>query len=413
MVLVPMDVAVVGPSIAFLPFMPSYTAINIALLMNTVAYWSFCGAVQIYHKRQSTIVINSYGISARSWFPPAWMIVTFAILGITGIALRFGTPKNLIDYFTDPQSYLLGRLTEMEGPTTPAEAASTFLMYFFPFSLILLWCRGAYQDRRKKGILSYAIPPILIMAVALSASLNNYNKAGFVIPIVAVAAVIAKRGVSGNILKFAGLGTFVAVLLLIIFSYRLLFTTYGDVNTNNYDLTAMNDLFQDYGTAPQYLGFLLQSTDYAENPSLGRVFIRSSLSPVPIVGKSFREQSGTFIYNRLLSRSDQPPTTVGELFLDFSVFGVIAGFLAVGFFTAILQNSFEVSNEPFEVYILQLVSICLSYFVVCGIEEVSQLAIYSLWPVYCFMLYRSVTKSRRSHCEDTAKIGISKLLMTE
>jgi hypothetical protein len=402
MVLVPLVVALVGPSSKFLPFMPSCAAINLALLMNTLAFGSFSVAVEMFHKKQSLVLMERFGVTAHSWFPPVWIIVVYAILGISGVILRFGNVNNLIAYFIDPQSYLLGVQDNSGGSKTLAEAAPTFLLSFVPFTMILLWCRDSYTKRQRKGLIQHVLPPGLIAIAALSASLGGYSRAGFVIPMIAVAAVMAKRSMSGNWVRFVGLGVLVLVLVLIVSSYRLFVSAEG-VKTAGLDLTDVSDLFQDYGTAPQYLGFLLQSTGYSENPELGRVVISSALSPVPILGKTFREHTGNSIYQKLLGREDQPDTFVGELFLDFSGFGVIVGFLGVGAIVAALQNRFEKCSEPFEVYILQLVSVCISYFVVCGIEEVSQHFIL-LFPVYFFLLYRFIKKKVSSRSDDKMKI---------
>jgi hypothetical protein len=267
-------------------------------------------------------------------------------------------------------------------------------MSFSTFGFILLWCRQAYQQRRQDRILSRVIAPISLICVTLTASLYNYNKAAIVSPFICVAAVMLKRGLSGKLLQVVGLATFAAALLIMIASYRLLVTPNGGIIAHEYDLTDMMDYLQDYGTAPQYLGFLIQSTDYMVNPSLGKVCLSSALSPVPIIGKAFREQSGNVIYANYLGRTDQPLTSVGELLLDFSVLGVILGFLALGTCASKLQNRFEESREPFEIYVLQFTSICLSYFIVCGIEEVAQLVLVFLWPVYCFIAFRLIEKKR-------------------
>jgi len=172
----------------------------------------------------------------------------------------------------------------------------------------------------------------------------------------------------------------------------LLITPQGEAVARQFTTTDISDYFQDYGAAPQYLGFLLQSTNYMENPRLGQVLLSSALSPVPIIGKPFRQHSGNIIYGSLLGRGDQPVIFVGELLLDFSIFGVIGGFLTLGVCTSSMQNKYEISNEPFQTYAIQFASICFSYFIVCGIEEVSQLLLVFLWPVYFFLLYRIIKK---------------------
>jgi len=412
MVLVPLAVALVGPSIVILPFKPSNTAINFAVLLNIVAYASFCCGVQVFHKDNPIALIDSSEMSALTWFPPAWLIVLYFILGVTGIALRFGSPGNLIDYFGNPQSYLLLLYTESGSPTTLASAAASFLMVFCPVSMILLWCRWTYRQHRKKSFLSKAFPPLLIVVAALSSALYSYSRAAFVIPMIAVAAVIAKRRTSLKSANLLGLGVLVACLVLLVSLYRSLYSMEGAVIEHSTNSSDISDMIQDYGTAPQFLGFFLQGTHYAEDPKLGRVLLASVLSPVPILGKSFREESGGTIYGNLLGRDDQPALGVAEFFLDFSVFGVIAGFLTVGALVATLQNCFDRANEPFEVYVLQFASVCFSYIVVSGIEEVSQHAIYLSWPIYCFLLYRWGTKKLAARRGNSENLGSLRPLKT-
>lgn len=394
MVLVPVVVAIVGPSCAYLPFKPSNTAIDIALLLNTAGYLSFCGAFHVFHKKEFARVMK--GSVRGSWFPPVWMILLYAALGIAGVVLRFGNLGNLIDYFTNPQAYLLGAQADGGGSKSLSEAAPTFLLMFLPFSMVLLWCRGEAREPGRKKLLPLVLQPILIALLALSSTLYGYSRAGFVIPMVAVAAVVTKRGVLSDLLRLSALGILGALLLFVASSYRMLLTPQGQAVATDFTLNYASDMIQDYGSAPQYLGFLLERTGYAESPRLGRVLLGSALSPLPIVGKAFREQSGNAVYQNLLGRSDQPITFVGELFLDFSIFGVIAGFVAVGACAGVLQNRFESSPEPFEVYVLQFASIFLSYLVIWGLGEVSLQVIDLSWPVYFFLLYRAIERGRRA-----------------
>ena len=385
LVLVPMVVSLAGPSAKFLPFMPSDSAINIALLLVTLAFWSFCGAIQIFHKKHPAGVMEKSRPSARSWFPPRWLILVYAILGMAGIVLRFGSFGHLVDYFMNPQSYLISSQEEGGNTASLAGAASTFLLSFSSFSVILLWCRGVSQERQRKGSFSQVREYLLVVLIAVLTPLYGYNRATFVIPMIGLAAVMTKRRLSSNFFKVLAVGALVTFVVFTISSYRMQGTNEGSAATNNINL---DDMFQDYGAAPQYLGFLLQGTDYAKDLGMGRILLSSALSPLPILGKPFRDDSGRSIYDELIGRNDQPPTFVGELFLDFHVFGVIFGFLAVGFLAAILQNRFEVATEPFEVFVLQFASLWFSYFVVSSLEVVSQTAVDFSWPIYGFLLYR-------------------------
>jgi hypothetical protein len=75
---------------------------------------------------------------------------------------------------------------------------------------------------------------------------------------------------------------------------------------------------------------------------------------------------------------------------------VVAGFFLVGRFVARLQDRFNAAVEPFELFLIQFAGICLSYTVMVGIEEVAQFAVFLCWPIYGFLIYRKLTKSRNA-----------------
>jgi hypothetical protein len=393
LVLVPLVVLVFGQSTRFLPYKPSDTAVNAAILLNTLAFWSFCAAVQIFHKKRSEDSGQTSPQTADKWLPPRRLIAVFAVLGMAGIAYRFGSLGNLADYFADPQTYLFNAQAGSEDTSAAGGGIAVLLMYFLPFSAVMLWCRGQYRNHGPSGILRRLLPPILIAVVVLSSSLSSYSRTLFVMPLIAIAAVITRHGVSANILKYLALGVFGIAFVVVISSYRMFFTPNGDMVSNEVDMAEVSDMFQDYGSAPQYLAILIQSNAFHEDPGLGRILFSSALSPVPVLGKPFRQYSGNTVYAAMTGRQDQPAPFIGELYLDFSVLGVVVALFAVGAFTAVLQNRFDLASEPLEIYILQFTGLCSSYFIVCGMAEVTQFATYLFWPVYCLLLYRKMERS--------------------
>jgi len=392
LVIVPVAVLVFGESTRFLPYKPSDSAVIAAILLNVVAYWSFCAGIQIFSRKQSGNISRALAGNARNWIPPRSLIIAFAVLGFAGVAYRFGSLGNLVDYFMDPQTYLFNSQAGGQDVATGGGGIAVLLMYFLPFSAVMMWCRGQYRTSRRSGILERLLPPILIALIALSSSLSSYSRTLFVMPLIAIAAVMTRQGVSANILKYVALGVFGVALLAVISSYRMFFTVSGDMVPNEVDMAEVSDMFQDYGAAPQYLAVLIESSAFHENPGMGRVLFSSAMSPVPVLGKPFRPYSGNAIFQKMMGREDQPAPFVGELYLDFSVFGVVLGHVAVGALTAALQNRFVLAAEPLELYILQFTSLCCSYFIVCGMAEVTQFATYLFWPVYCLLLFRKLQR---------------------
>ena len=111
------------------------------------------------------------------------------------------------------------------------------------------------------------------------------------------------------------------------------------------DRVELNEMFQVYGGAPQFLGFFLEMGEWGANPQWGRVIASSALAPLPILGKPFRESSGNAIYNRFiygtLDVQDQIAPFQGETFLDFHLPGLLVGFGLLGWLAFRLQMAFE------------------------------------------------------------------------
>jgi hypothetical protein len=393
LVLVPCVVVVEGPSDAILPELPTSFSMNVAMILQLAGFWTFCGSVHYFRKRRRAPVRASRPPQPNRWLPPAGLIVLFAVLGAIGIGLRFGSLQNLIYYFTNPQSYLLGAVNDASSKTA-WQAAPDFLMYFAPFSVILLWCRDVALAPRKRTFPTQFRRLLYVFLIGFTASINNYNRASFVIPLAALFAVMLKRRLS---IGLPGLLALVAVAGFLTFEVTSFRATYG----NSGELLAkspftFNSFIQDYGQAPQYLGYFLENTHYGAQPSMGSILYHSVLALVPIAGKSHRLQTGTYLYGTVIERTDHPALFIAELFLDFSVFGVVAGFFLVGRFVARLQDRFNAAVEPFELFLIQFAGICLSYTVMVGIEEVAQFAVFLCWPIYCFLIYRKLTKSRNA-----------------
>ena len=146
-------------------------------------------------------------------------------------------------------------------------------------------------------------------------------------------------------------------------------------------------LVQIYGNGPQFLGFLLEETE-GRGLEWGRGLAAGMLSPVPILGKDFRSDSGTALYNQLFNRGDAEDQVIsfaGELFLNFHVPGVVAGFALLGALLSWLQNAFLRAHSALPVYVIQLTAIWLLFLVVGSVSVVSQIAIYFYPPIYLYL----------------------------
>ena len=306
------------------------------------------------------------------------MMLLCAALGVIGVMAFFGDVGKLLLYFLDPQEYLAS-LEKGASVTSVGDAASTFLRAFFPFSVLLCWCRATLM----RGRFSYVMSGILLGLFALSSPIYSYERSSLVVPLLSVGAVFTKR--RSRSAKWALL-VLVAVLAILVAGITAVRSNPNLPGAQSGPST--QETYQGYAMAPQYLGFLLEGTGYGRNPSLGSATIGSILTPVPVLGKPFREASGLAQYFRLTHRGDLPSPFIGELFLDGGIPMVVTGFLALGWIVARAQDAFAITREPLHTYILQFCTIWLSYLLISSASVVSLAAIYLSWPVYLFLFYR-------------------------
>jgi hypothetical protein len=313
----------------------------------------------------------------------------------------FGSFSNLAEYFSDPAGYLsqVAGVSDKLGP-----AAGNFLRPFLGSCVVLLWCRWLDRKRshKTKGFGNVATT-VAIVAVCLSNATFNYNRGSIVVPLVAMFAVI----VSGPSRVPWRTVVSAAVILLVVLLLAPLYAVYRsntftaqevfndpsvrDLMANKVELTEM---IQDYGGAPQFLGFFLENDGWGAHPQWGKVLVSSALSPLPILGKPFRENSGTAIFNRMIyggaDIADQNAQFQGEAFLDFHLAGVLAGFSLLGWIAFKFQTAFTQSHSFFELFIWQYFSVWTFFLIFGSLLVTSQIFIYFCWPFYLYFINRSL-----------------------
>jgi hypothetical protein len=158
------------------------------------------------------------------------------------------------------------------------------------------------------------------------------------------------------------------------------------------DKVELTEMLQVYGGAPQFLGFFLEMDNWGTRPQWGKILGSSALAPLPILGKPFRDSSGTAVYNRLiygmLDVQDQIAPFQGETFLDFHLPGLVAAFALVGWLTFRLQTAFTASLSFFESFVWQYFSIWICFSIFGSLSVVSQVFIYFCWPFYLYFFCR-------------------------
>jgi hypothetical protein len=402
LVLLPLSVLLFGPSQGVLPFLPSDQAINFAMLINAAAFIAFC-ATYHYFARYSGIGRQPSALPQEACPARRSTSLTYIALngtiGIIGFFLVFGALSKVAEYFSDPSGYL-SRLADVSDKL--GLAAGLFLRPFLGICVVMLWCRWLERKRlQKRSGFSSVVTTLAILAVCFSNATFNYNRGSVVVPLVAMLAVIVSGPSRVPRRTAVSAGAIVlAVLLLLPF--------YGAFRSSNFtgqeifkdpsvrgfltDKVELTEMFQVYGGAPQFFGFFLETGKWGANPQWGKVLASSVLAPLPILGKPFRETSGTAVYNRLIygqpDVQDQIAPFQGEAFLDFHLAGVLLGFSLLGWVAFRLQTAFVSSRSFFEIFIWQYFSVWTFFLILGSLSVVSQIFIYFCWPFYMYFIYR-------------------------
>jgi hypothetical protein len=407
LILLPLAVLVFGPSQGVLPFLPSDRAINLAMLINTAAFIAFCGTYHYFARRweigrRSSAFQRESRVAGRG--PSLAYIAWNGALGCMGFFFAFGALGKVAEYFSDPSGYL-SRFADVSDKL--GLAAGQFLRPFLGICVVMLWCRWLDRKRsHKTKHFSSIVTATAILAVCLSNATFNYNRGSLVVPLVAMFAVIVSgpgRAPRRTLLSAGAIVLLVLVLMPFYGAYRSSNFTgkelFNDPSVRDFlaDKVELSDLFQVYGGAPQYLGFFLETGRWGAAPQWGKVLVASAMAPVPILGKSFRENSGTAIFNRLiygtLDVADQIAPFQGEAFLDFHLPGVFVGFCILGWIAFKLQTAFIQSQSFFEMFIRQYFSVWAFFLIFGSLSVVSQIFVYFCWPFYLYFICRRL-KSR-------------------
>ena len=377
------------------------------MLINSAAFAAFCGTYHFFTRRweigrQSSALRQDSRVASRT--PSLAYIALNGALGLIGFFFAFGALSKVAEYFSDPSGYL-SRLAGVSDKL--GLAAGQFLRPFLGICVVMLWCRWLDRKRsHKTKHFSSIVTALAILAVCFSNATFNYNRGSLVVPLVAMLAVIVSgpgRVSRRTVVSAGAIVLMVLVLMPFYGAYRSSNFTghelFNDPSVRDFlaDKVELSDLFQVYGGAPQYLGFFLETGKWGADPQWGKVLVSSAMAPVPILGKSFRENSGTAIFNRLiygtLDVADQIAPFQGEAFLDFHLAGVLAGFSLLGWIAFKLQTAFALSQSFFEMFIWQYFSVWTFFLIFGSLSVVSQIFIYFCWPFYLYFIYRRL-KSR-------------------
>jgi hypothetical protein len=400
----PLVVTFAGPAQGTLPYLPTSFAINSAMLLIALSYIAFCLGYQFTARRLKASQPAGAGradgttttttrVDPASW--PAYVLANFAA-GAVGLYCTFGGVEGLVRYFTDPAEH---KLALAEAQVSVVGVAGTFLKPFLGFAFIMVWCVWADRHGREGSSLRrLVISGLLTLPALLSFATFNYNRGSFIAPLVSMTAVYLARVQRVSLVALAGFGSAALGFVILIGLYRAgglgLGELAGDAGARQ-ELTQklkLADEVQVYGQAPQFLGFILEQTDYGRHLYLGITLVSSMMYPVPMLGETFRPTSGPSLYNEMIygknGGSDQIIPFQGELFLNFHIPGIAAGYWLLGLVTAGLQHAFKRASTALEVYMTLYVSYWILFLIQANPAIVSQIFVFFLWPIYLYVATR-------------------------
>ena len=175
------------------------------------------------------------------------------------------------------------------------------------------------------------------------------------------------------------------------------------------DQQGMVDNIQIYASGPQLTAYMLERLDSSLYGQHRSTIIPSILYPIPIIGKPFREMSGVVLFNRLIYGEadvlDQNFHYDAELYLNYQLVGVILGYLLIGFVQQFLQMRFRNAGRPITSYAWLIVGTWTMF--PGSLPVLSQLCIYSFWPIYAYAIIDKVrSESASFEAEVKEKNGV-------
>jgi hypothetical protein len=376
-----------------LPYLPGAAAIRNAVILRALAYLSFCVAYQC--TGATTSPRDRPQVVAGPGGTPFWLVGAFVGIGLLGQWLAYGSVGGFIELASSP---VVQREREAL-PTTLAGAASTFLRPFLGFALILLWAAWLQGGKRPRRLGATALATAVLTVLLLLANFS-YNRGSLVTPLIGVAAAFSAhvRRISVPAIVLAG------VLLLLgalTFGwYRATSLEITDVDAvdvrETWSEESVTEFIQIYASGPQMTAYLIEQRG-ADSPLYwGRSLVSSVLSPVPVIGKAYREESGHALLNTLIYQdpdiADQTIPYDAELYINFDLAGVILGYAVLGWLIRLCQRAFPGRHASVSYAVMML-----SFWLIFpgNLAVLSQMCVYFFWPFY---LYFAANRLEQGRC---------------
>ena len=360
-----------------LPYLPSKSAIDLAIVVHVVGFLSFSVAYQCLTRtpvRRPRL--------PESTTTMACLILPFALVGLLGFLLNFGGVAGFIEYASSPVEE---RLRAAEA-TTIQGAAGTFLKHFLGFAVVLAWSwwlGGA--PRRKLSIIAATAGVVVLLLVANF----HYNRGSMLGPILALAGAFSAHVWRIPFKTVIAAGALALAIAFAFGSYRSTDLNVTELSraavTETWSVEGTVETVQIYASAPQMSAYVIDSLE--GKFFNGATLLPSLVYPIPVLGKPYRESSGPVIFNTLIygedaESHDQILPLDGELYMNFHLVGVVLGNVVLGCVLVWLQNKFTAAPSPVESYAWLMMALWTVF--PGSLAIISQIYVYSFWPIYSY-----------------------------
>jgi hypothetical protein len=384
LVVVPVLIMTVGAESRVITLLPSMSAMEGAVRIDTLAYSAFCLGLAL--APQGPLTSGSPSIAIALARTPGvgvnWLFVGF---GLIGFASAFGTLPRMVVYFLHPEE-VTAIQQELDGTWTGVIAM--FLRPFLAFALVIWWARAVDDPARRGAQRPVVVGLLAAIGITLANLTFSFNRAAFVFPLLCMAAVYSARirriplGVSALVIAV------ILPVLIAVGNYRS--GLEAGQQTKEPSLTAAigetSENIQAYSGGPQYTGLFYDRIGWGERLYGGTTLLASIMSPVPILGKGFRQTSGPALFNYAIygtfAIEDQIIPLATELFANFHAPGVMAGFVLLGVFLSQCERWFDATSSTFAAFVIQYMSLWAAMLAVWSISIYSQILIYFFVPIY-------------------------------
>jgi len=387
-VVVPFTLIFFGNYVKTLPWIPSTHSMDIAICIEILAFICLIIGLKLNKKVRKTRDWNQH-IKLDDHVPWRKLIIIMAALGLIGFKLSFGSINEFLSYFLEPL-----RWVELTSNKTSIQSfLGLILRPFLGYSVAYAWCRWIDKRSSKINLTVGLIVTLIAMALVAAASMD-FNRASVFVPVLAIIGVFLAKIPKRRFLLGALWFSFLIVIIILFANYRA--TVYSGAMPSRPNMSEeFLGLLQNYFGAPQFLGFILEITDFGSTIFLGKTIIPSLMYPIPVFGKPFRSLSGPFIYNTWiyglgLPSFDQILPNIGELFINFHLFGVLIGYIFLGVLLAYVEHLFNNSTQKGSVYIFT--STVIGYWIAqlianTNLAITSQILFYKIWPIYTLYFF--------------------------